>query len=730
MAVLDNAIWLTGAGGTAQSGSTTISESGGSTTVTGTFTAGAWDASQNGYAVSEFGAFGVTAPITADYQFSNPVENLSFDLQHVNSSGSTYDDMFTIYAYDENGDLLASADVIAGLTGLVDETVVVNPDGSVSIDADGGVANNVGVSLPGFISHLAVVYEDGPDGTQSGGAGIGDLSFSIPPPDDIVEGTGGDDLIDTAYVGDPEGDMIDNGDSTGAQTGNPGSDDDYVRAGAGNDTVEAGLGDDEVYGQSGHDSIQGDLGDDSLFGGGGRDTIRGGFGDDSLEGGAGADSLYGDEDDDTIIGGGGNDTIDGGTGNDSIRGGANDDSINAGDGDDTIKGGAGDDWLRGSVGNDELWGGTGDDYIWGGFNDDTIYIEDNFGNDTISAEGVDEVTGDVLDLSNVTSDLDVDLTSSNPEKGAFSDGTSTATFEEIENIVLGGGRDTVHLADNSGADRVLEFDMADSGDGSTNDQLNVAKLTSDYGTTPVTAWDVVVTDTNGDGTGDAILTFPGGESITLVGVTPDQVDTIAELNSIGIPCFTPGTLIATARGQVAVEDIVAGDMVHTVDNEMQPVRWVRQHMLGPDDLARDPTLRPVVIRKHAFGNQRRMLVSPQHGLVWADAGGHLIRAKHAAEYLGNKVARVDTKCASVTYIHLLFDRHQLIYAEGAPTESFYPGPIALKSLDADALSDLMSVFPQLAAAIFQVADVVQVYGPPVRPYLLGRDIRLLLHRAA
>lgn len=80
MAILDNAIWLTGAGGTAVSGSTVISEGGYSTTVTGTFTANAWDASQSGNTVSEFGAFGVVSPISANYDFSENVENLSFTL--------------------------------------------------------------------------------------------------------------------------------------------------------------------------------------------------------------------------------------------------------------------------------------------------------------------------------------------------------------------------------------------------------------------------------------------------------------------------------------------------------------------------------------------------------------------------------------------------------------------------------------------------------------------------
>ena len=73
MATLDNAIWINAGTGFAENGSTVISEGGFSTTVTGTFTANAWDETQGGNNVSEFGAAFITAPISANYQFSNPV---------------------------------------------------------------------------------------------------------------------------------------------------------------------------------------------------------------------------------------------------------------------------------------------------------------------------------------------------------------------------------------------------------------------------------------------------------------------------------------------------------------------------------------------------------------------------------------------------------------------------------------------------------------------------------
>ncbi|MDD9922205.1 MAG: hypothetical protein OXQ92_08015, partial [Boseongicola sp.] len=87
MATLDNAIWINGATGFAESGSTTLTESGNSTQITATFTANAWDETQGGNNISEFGAFAVTSPIVANYQFSNPIENLSFVIKHLYDYG-------------------------------------------------------------------------------------------------------------------------------------------------------------------------------------------------------------------------------------------------------------------------------------------------------------------------------------------------------------------------------------------------------------------------------------------------------------------------------------------------------------------------------------------------------------------------------------------------------------------------------------------------------------------
>ncbi|MGJ8605509.1 MAG: Hint domain-containing protein [Marivita sp.] len=148
--------------------------------------------------------------------------------------------------------------------------------------------------------------------------------------------------------------------------------------------------------------------------------------------------------------------------------------------------------------------------------------------DITLGSGDDSVIGSTGD-DNVTTGGGADTVVGGIGNDTFALDTGTGTGD--------GATDTVVLSDGHGNDTVSGFEApTDNGDGTFNgnDQLDVSGLTSDGGTTPVSTSDVTVTDTNGDGTGDAILTFSGGESITLVGVLSSEVDTVDELVALGI----------------------------------------------------------------------------------------------------------------------------------------------------------------------------------------------------
>lgn len=527
-----------------------------------------------------------------------------------------------------------------------------------------------------------------------------------------------------------------------------------------------------INGTAGNDSLDGTVDPDTIDGLGGDDTINGFGGNDSLIGGSGNDSIFG---------GDGNDTIDGGLNNDTLMGDDGNDVIDGRTGSDSILGGLGNDTLSGGFGNDTIEGGDGDDSI--------VVVTDNFGTDIVDGGnqvGRDALNFSVTSQG-ITLDFSQG-TASDPTDGVITSGVNTITFSGIErfalstgdDIVIGstgndtvqtlfdgndsadgglgddafagglgndtlnggsgadtligdlgddlldagvdGDRDVVVFRDGESNDTILNFDLSESTDGNSVDRLNVSNVT-DLDGDPINSFDdVVVTD---DGSGNAVLTFPRGDSITLFNVAPTEVDEANELNDLGIVCFTPGILITTEQGNLPVEDLRVGDRVLTVDSGFQTIRWVGHRTLNRAELAANPHLRPIIVRKHAFGNVRKMRVSPQHGLyLKSDDGGRLIRAKHAAEFLGGKYARVDRHCEEVTYIHVMFDAHQLIFAEGAPSEAFYPGPMALRALARDCMMELLTIFPELGEVVI-LGKPVPAYGTSARPYLRGRDVKAM-----
>lgn len=296
------------------------------------------------------------------------------------------------------------------------------------------------------------------------------------------------------------------------------------------------------------------------------------------------------------------------------------------------------------------------------------------------------------------------------------DGADTITGGAGADTMTGGtGDDVFVLADGSGADVITDFDIGDTdNDGSYNDQLDVTGLT-DLGGNPVNAWDVTVGD---DGFGNALLTFPNGETVILQGVPPAAVTGAQLLNAAGIPCFTSGTRIATPRGEIPVEALRPGDTVLTLDNGAQPILWTGHRHLSPRDLMAHPEHKPILIPKGVLGSVAPLFVSPLHGMFLDRSvlGEEvLVRAKHLAEAVGP--VRVAHGKRRVCYHHLLFDRHQIIFANGALAESFYPGDHALEMYPARDVMRLEALIPGLG-----VAPVQRCYGPTARRFARRHEV--------
>lgn len=261
---------------------------------------------------------------------------------------------------------------------------------------------------------------------------------------------------------------------------------------------------------AGNDSIEAGAGNDSPFRGSGSDALYGGVGNDSLDGGDGSDTLAG--------GDGNNDRLLGGADNDSLYGDAGNDFPLSGNGADTLFGGDGDDALEGYDGADSLVGGDGNVYIVGF--DAVGFFTAATTKTLVPGDAFDEASHDTL------------------EGGAGDDRLDGGTGNDT--LVGGAGADLIVFSAGGGNDVVTDFDVRLI-DGRTTDQLDVSDLCT-LGGDPIKSRDVAVSN---DGHGNALLTFPKGETIMLKGVAPEDMNSKHTLARMGIPCFGTGTPIRT-----------------------------------------------------------------------------------------------------------------------------------------------------------------------------------------
>lgn len=171
----------------------------------------------------------------------------------------------------------------------------------------------------------------------------------------------------------------------------------------------------------------------------------------------------------------------------------------------------------------------------------------------------------------------------------------------------------------------------------------------------------------------------------------------------GVICFTPGTCIRTPGGPRLIEDLREGDLVQTKDDGAQPIRWVGSRRMSGARLFAMPKLRPVRIAAgvlNAGEPDADLIVSPQHRiLIKGRAAQELFNTPEvlvaAKDLINGDTITVDLKLREVTYIHVLFDSHQVIWANSVETESFHPASAALSTLDVADRKRLLASHPEL-----------------------------------
>jgi Ca2+-binding RTX toxin-like protein len=255
------------------------------------------------------------------------------------------------------------------------------------------------------------------------------------------------------------------------------------------------------------------------------------------------------------------------------------------------------------------------------------------------------------------------------------------------------------------------------------------KITNPDGTTTnkvLSVDDIVAGEVLVDFTAPAV-----GQTITVSAEIESTVGTSGTgTDSAAIVCFVQGTLITTADGQIPVEDLKVGDLVQTLDRGFQPMRWVGRRHVDAIELANNENLRPIRIRTDVIsaGNDvGSLLVSPQHRIMIASKVTErmfgdtevLVAAKQLLAIDGVDIA---DDLEDVTYFHILFDQHEIIYADQVPTESLYLGEEAQKSLSPEGREEVYALFPEVALPTFMATSC--------RPIIPAKRARKLALRHA
>lgn len=274
-------------------------------------------------------------------------------------------------------------------------------------------------------------------------------------------------------------------------------------------------------------------------------------------------------------------------------------------------------YIFGLGGDDTLTGGQGTDTIIGGAGADLIF----------SNNGADVVIGGI------------------------------AQFDSIGNLI--------GVAEDSVSDTISSGQASDKGYAGMGDYLDGGQGAQDMlyvptGYTSVTGASVTV----GGTTYDQIFTDTAGH--TIFATNWEFVSTYSQTT---LPCFASGTKIATARGEVAVEDLRVGDLVVCAGGRsaLQPVMWIGHSEVNVAKHARPEAVQPILIKAGALAKGvpfRDLRVSPDHAML---LDGQLVPAGLLVN--GTSIVR-EAWCPRVTYWHVELPMHAVLLAEGAAAESY------------------------------------------------------------
>ncbi len=329
---------------------------------------------------------------------------------------------------------------------------------------------------------------------------------------------------------------------------------------------------------------------------------------------------------------------------------------------------------------------------------------------------------DLVEVTGIASDTTYSFAAGNMlgvVDGATGADLNDGEFDEGDSITIGG---VIYTIDNikepaSSGRFTLEDGSNRSFDPGSESNLSAIFLTVSHGAE--TRYFIIPNDSYGDMVIDEIrtgtLTDVAGSDAAIISTTD---------NSVTALCFVTGAMIATPSGPVAVQHIRRGDLVLTRDHGAQAVQTILTQDI--DLMQTSDTLKPIAFAPGALGPglpDRRLCLSPQHRLLLTDRSGTPVLVP-AKALLGRPGVRAMQGKRRVSYYHLVFSRHEVIWANGAPSESFFPGHIALKALPQGDRNQMSALFglsgqtdgpqtPEPATPLLRVQEARRLSVPDV-----------------
>lgn len=203
-----------------------------------------------------------------------------------------------------------------------------------------------------------------------------------------------------------------------------------------------------------------------------------------------------------------------------------------------------------------------------------------------------------------------------------------------------------------------------------------------------------------------------------------------------LACFTKGTKIDTLLGACKIEDLKPGSMVKVrapnggSDYEYAELKRMYSRRFSIEDLRAHPNLRPVRIKAGALGNglpENDLVVSRQHRMLVNSSAVHNMFNVQEVLVSAIRLTKmpqifVDRAVNEVEYFHLLFDDHQVVFAEGAPSESLYAGAQVLDGMQEKVREEIFAIFPELTHENFTPEPACMI-PPPERQKSLVQRIK-------